>query len=41
MPQWLKYDKNVLKFIGYFIEHVTESTYKNYRIRNKDRKIVV
>ena len=33
MPQWLKFDKNVLKFTGYFIEHVTESAYENYRIR--------
>jgi len=33
MPQWLKYDKNVLKFTGYFVEHVTESAYENYRIR--------
>ena len=33
MPQWLKFDKNVLKFTGYFVEHVTESAYDNYRIR--------
>ena len=33
MPQWLKFDKNVLKFTGYFVEHVTESAYENYRIR--------
>ena len=33
LPQWLKFDKNVLKFIGYFVEHVTESAYENYRIR--------
>ena len=32
MPQWLKFDKNMLKFTGYFIEHVTESTYQNYSI---------
>ena len=33
MPQWLKYDKNVLRFDGYFDEHVTESAYENWRIR--------
>ena len=33
MPQWLKFDKNVLKFTGYFVEHVTESAYENYRVR--------
>ena len=33
LPQWIKYDKNVLKFSGYFQEHVTESSYENYRIR--------
>ena len=33
LPQWLKFDKNVLKFVGYFVEHVTESAYENYRIR--------
>ena len=33
LPQWIKYDKNVLKFIGYFTEHVVESAYENYRIR--------
>ena len=33
LPQWLKFDKNVLKFTGYFVEHVTESAYENYRIR--------
>lgn len=33
IPQWLKYDKNVLKFDGYFKEHITESAYENYRIR--------
>ena len=25
LPQWIKYDKNVLKFIGYFTEHVVEN----------------
>ena len=29
LPQWIKYDKNVLKFIGYFTEHVIESAYEN------------
>ena len=33
LPQWLKYDKNVLKFEGYFNEHVNESSFENYRIR--------
>jgi len=33
LPQWLKFDKNVLRFKGYFQEHVTESSYENYRIR--------
>lgn len=33
LPQWIKYDKNVLKFYGYFVEHVVESAYENYRIR--------
>ena len=33
LPQWIKYDKNVLKFLGYFSEHVVESAYENYRIR--------
>ena len=29
----MKYDKQVLKFIGYFSEHVVESAYENYRYR--------
>ena len=33
LPQWIKYDKTVLKFVGYFVEHVVESAYENYRIR--------
>ncbi len=33
LPQWLKYDKKVLKFNGYFVESVSESAYENYRIR--------
>jgi len=33
LPQWLKYDKNVLKFKGYFCEHVNSSAYENFRIR--------
>lgn len=36
LPQWIKYDKNVLKFIGYFVEHVVESAYENYRIRKSN-----
>ena len=32
-PQWLKFDKVVLKFKGYFNEHVTESAYENWKIR--------
>lgn len=34
LPQWLKYDKRVLKFDGYFVEHVNESAHENYRIRD-------
>ena len=33
LPQWIKYDKNVLKFTAYFVEHIVESAYENYRIR--------
>ena len=33
LPQWIKNDKNVLRFEGYFDEHVTESAYENWRIR--------
>ena len=33
LPQWRKFDKNVLRFKGYFKEHVTESAVENYRIR--------
>ena len=33
VPQWLKYDKNCLRFEGYFDEHVTESAYENWRVR--------
>lgn len=33
IPQWRKFDKNVLRFKGYFQEHVTESSFENYRIR--------
>ena len=36
LPQWLKYDGKVLRFYGYFNEHVTESAYENYRIRPCD-----
>lgn len=33
IPQWLKFDKNVLRFKGFFNEHVTESSFENWRIR--------
>lgn len=33
LPQWMKYDKRVLRFEGYFNEHVNESAHENYRIR--------
>ena len=33
LPQWIKYDKNVLKFDAYFNEHIVESNVENYRIR--------
>lgn len=33
LPQWMKNDKQVLKFNGFFVEHVVESSYENYRIR--------
>ena len=33
LPQWMKYDKKVLSFEGYFIEHISESAHENYRIR--------
>ena len=33
LPQWRKFDKEVLRFKGYFQEHVTESSFENYRIR--------
>lgn len=33
LPKWMKYDRNVLKFDGYFNEHVNESAHENYRIR--------
>lgn len=33
LPQWIKYDKNVLKFNAYFVEHVVESAYENHRVR--------
>ena len=36
LPQWIKYDKNVLKFNGYFVEHIVESAYENYRVRKCD-----
>lgn len=33
LPQWIKHDKNVLKFYGYFNEHVVETVHENYRSR--------
>ena len=33
LPQWIKMDKKVLRFHTYFVEHVVESAYENYRIR--------
>jgi hypothetical protein len=33
MPGWLKFDKTVLKFFGYFKEAVNESNDENFRIR--------
>ena len=33
LPQWMKYDKRVLRFDGYFNEHIVESAHENYRIR--------
>ena len=32
-PPWIKYDRKVLRFYGYFQEHVVESRLENYRIR--------
>lgn len=32
-PAWLKYDRKVLNFDGYFQEHVVENKNENYRIR--------
>jgi hypothetical protein len=33
LPKWMKFDRKVLKFEGYFNEHVSESAHENYRIR--------
>jgi len=33
LPQWLKFDKNCLRFEGYFDEHVNESAHENWKIR--------
>ena len=33
LPQWRKFDKNVLNFKVYFNENITESNFENYRIR--------
>ena len=33
LPQWLEDDRKVLRFFGYYQEHVTESANENYRIR--------
>lgn len=32
-PPWIKYDRKVLRFYGFFQEHVVESRLENYRIR--------
>lgn len=36
LPQWIKQDKKVLRFNTYFVEHVNESAFENYRIRKCD-----
>jgi hypothetical protein len=36
LPQWIKYNKNVLKFTTYFNEHIVESNVETYRIRACD-----
>jgi hypothetical protein len=36
LPQWIKHDKNVLKFHTYFVESVVESAHENYRVRKCD-----
>jgi len=36
LPQWIKMNKKVLRFNTYFVEHVVESAYENYRIRRCD-----
>lgn len=33
LPQWIKFNNNVLKFYGYFNEHVVETVHENYRSR--------
>lgn len=33
LPQWIKHDKEVLKFYGYFNDHSVESHKENYRCR--------
>ena len=35
-PKWLKYDRKVLLFMGYFKEPVHESAVENYRVRKVD-----
>jgi EF-hand domain-containing protein 1 len=37
LPKWIEHDRKVLRFFGYFQEHVTESPQENSRIR----KVVV
>lgn len=34
LPQWIKNDKKVLKFTGFFLEHIVESAYENFRVRS-------
>lgn len=33
LPQWLENDRKVLRFFGYFKEHVTEDPTENWRVR--------
>lgn len=33
LPQWIENDRKVLRFEGYYQEHVTEQPNENYRVR--------
>ena len=33
LPQWINYDKRVMRFYGYFCEHVVVRAYENYWMR--------